>query len=131
MTAIPLIQRLVAIAVSLILLLVTIHLIRKHKLREQYALLWLIATAAILVLSTFGGIVDRLADLFNISYSPTLPLVAGLLFALAVLLTQSVALSNQADQSRDMAQQMALLEYRLKELEGQEELAESEMKPAA
>jgi len=131
MTAIPLIQRLVAIAVSLILLLVTIHLIRKHKLREQYALLWLIATVAILVLSTFGGIVDRLADLFNISYSPTLPLVAGLFFALAVLLTQSVALSNQADQSRDMAQQMALLEYRLKELEGQEELAESKMNPAA
>jgi hypothetical protein len=119
MTAIPLIQRLVAIAVSLILLVVTVHLIRKHKLREQYALLWLIATIAILVLSTFGGIVDALADLFNVSYSPTLPLVAGLLFALMVLLTQSVALSNQADQSRDMAQQMALLEYRLKELEAQ------------
>jgi hypothetical protein len=30
-----------------------------------------------------------------------------------------------------MAQQMALLEYRLKELEGQEELAEPEMNPAA
>ena len=117
MTAIPLIQRLVAIAVSLILLLVTIHLIRKHKLREQYALLWLLATVAILILSTFGGIVGVLADLFNVSYSPTLPLVAGLLFALMVLLTQSVALSNQADQSRDMAQQMALLEFRLKELE--------------
>jgi hypothetical protein len=101
-------------------LLVTIHLIRKHKLREQYALLWLIATVAILILSTFGGIVGALADLFNVSYSPTLPLVAGLLFALMVLLTQSVALSNQADQSRDMAQQMALLEFRLKELESYE-----------
>jgi hypothetical protein len=119
MTTIPLIQRLVAIAVSLILLAVTIHLIRKHKLREQYALLWLIATVAILILSIFGGLVDALADFFSISYSPTLPLVAGLLFALMVLLTQSVALSNQADKSRDMAQQMALLEYRLQELEGQ------------
>jgi hypothetical protein len=79
------------------------------------------ATAAILLLSTFGGIVDSLAGFFNISYSPTLPLVAGLLFALMVLLTQSVALSNQRDQSRDMAQQMALLEYRLKELEDQVE----------
>lgn len=121
MTTIPLIQRLVAIAVSLILLAVTIHLIRKHKLREQYALLWLIATVAILILSIFGGLVDALADFFSISYSPTLPLVAGLLFALMVLLTQSVALSNQADKSRDMAQQMALLEYRLRELEGRTE----------
>ena len=121
MTAIPLIQRLVAIGVSLILLLVTIHLIRKHKLREQYALLWLIATVAILLLSIFGGIVDSLASFFNVTYSPTLALVAGLLFALMVLLTQSVALSNQRDQSRDMAQQMALLEFRLRELEGQED----------
>jgi hypothetical protein len=79
------------------------------------------ATVAILLLSAFGGIVDTLADFFNVSYSPTLPLVAGLLFALAVLLTQSVALSNQRDQSRDMAQQMALLEYRLRELEDREE----------
>ena len=99
----------------------TVHLIRKHKLREQYALLWLIATVAILVLSTFGGIVDTLADFFNVTYSPTLPLVAGLLFALAVLLTQSVALSNQADQGRDLAQQLALMEFRLKELERQQE----------
>jgi hypothetical protein len=120
MTAIPLIQRLVAIAVSLILLLATVHLIRKHKLREQYALLWLIASIAILLLSAFGGIVDFLASFFNVSYSPTLPLVAGLLFALMVLLTQSVALSNQRDQSRDMAQQIALLEFRLKELEARE-----------
>jgi hypothetical protein len=100
---------------------VTVHLIRKHKLREQYALLWLIATVAILVLSVFGGIVGALANFFNVTYSPTLPLVAGLLFALAVLLTQSVALSNQADQGRDLAQQLALMEFRLKELEEQQE----------
>lgn len=118
MTAIPVIQRLVAILVSLILLLVTIQLIRKHKLREEYALLWLLATVAILVLSVFGNIVGELADFLNIAYSPTLPLVAGLLFALAVLLSQSVALSNQANQNRDLAQEMALMEFRLRELEG-------------
>ena len=117
MTTIPLIQRLVAILVSLILLLVTIQLIRKHKLREEYALLWLLATVAILVLSIFGGIVGELARLLNIAYSPTLPLVAGLIFALAVLLSQSVALSNQANQNRDLAQEMALMEFRLRELE--------------
>ena len=117
MTAIPLIQRLVAILVSLILLLVTIQLIRKHKLREEYALLWLLATVAILVLSIFGDIVGTLARFLNIAYSPTLPLVAGLIFALAVLLSQSVALSNQANQNRDLAQEMALMEFRLRELE--------------
>ena len=117
MTTIPIIQRLVAILVSLILLLVTIQLIRKHKLREEYALLWLLATATILILSIFGNIVGSLARFLNIAYSPTLPLVAGLIFALAVLLSLSVALSNQANQNRDLAQELALLEFRLRELE--------------
>ena len=118
MENIPLIQRLVAIVVSLLLLVVTIQLIRKHKLREEYALLWLLATGAIVILSVFGGIVGTLARFFNIAYSPTLPLVAGLLFALAVLLSQSVALSTQANNNRDLAQEMALLEFRLQKLEG-------------
>jgi hypothetical protein len=119
MVTIPIIQRIVAILVSLTLLLVTVQLIRKHKLREEYALLWLIASLSILILSVFGGIVEALANFFNIAYSPTLPLVAGLLFALAVLLSQSVALSSQANQSRDLAQEMALLEFRLRQLEGE------------
>jgi hypothetical protein len=101
-------------------LLVTVQLIRKHKLREEYALLWLIATGIILTLSTFDGIINALARLFNISYSPTLALVGGLLFALVVLLSLSVALSGQADDNRDLAQQMALLEFRLRELEAQQ-----------
>lgn len=124
MTAIPIIQRLVAILVSLILLLVTVQLIRKRKLREEYALLWLLATFTILLLSVFGGIVSALARFLNIAYSPTLPLVAGILFALVVLLSLSVALSNQADQNRDLAQEMALLEYRLKQLELKQDLAQ-------
>lgn len=95
------------------------QLIRRHRLREEYALLWLIATVAIVILSVFGGIVDALADLFNITYSPTLPLVVGLLFALAVLLSLSVALSSQADHNRDLAQHVAILEHRLRELEDQ------------
>ncbi|MDX1415454.1 MAG: DUF2304 domain-containing protein [Candidatus Promineifilaceae bacterium] len=97
----------------------TVQLIRKRKLREEYALLWLIATFSILILSIFGGIVGSLARFLNIAYSPTLPLVAGILFALVVLLSLSVALSNQANQNRDLAQEIALMEYRLRQLENQ------------
>jgi hypothetical protein len=120
----------VAIAVSLILLLVTVQLTRKHKLREEYALLWLIASASIVVLSIFSGVVGVLASFFGISYTPTLPLVFGLLFALAVLLSQSVVLSNQSNQNRDLAQSLALMEFRLRELEEQVELNEEERPPA-
>ena len=114
---IPLEQRLIAVLFSLILVLVTIQLIRKHRLREEYALLWLGASLAIFLLSIFGDVVGRLASFFSVSYSPTLVLVAGLLFALILLLSQSVVISSQADQMRDLAQTVALLEWRVRQIE--------------
>jgi hypothetical protein len=114
---IPLAQRLVAIAFSVVLFAVTLQLIRKHKLREEYALLWLFASGVILVGSIFGRIFPTLARFFGVTYSPTLALVFGLLFALVVMLSQSVILSSQANQLRDLAQSHALLEFRLRQLE--------------
>lgn len=117
---IPLAQRVIAIIFSLALVLVTVQLIRKHRLREEYALVWFAASIVILLLSIFGELVSDLAALFSVSYSPTLVLVMGLLFALVVLLSQSVIISTQANQLRDLAQQMALLEWRLHQLESDE-----------
>jgi hypothetical protein len=101
------------------LLLVTVRLIRKHKLREEYALVWLGASLSIVVLSIFGGLVNLLAASFAVSYAPTLILVTGLLFALAVMLSQSVILSTQARCIRDLAQNIALLEWRLRRHENE------------
>ena len=120
---IPLAQRVIAIIFSLALVLVTVQLIRKHRLREEYALVWFAASIVILLLSIFGELVSDLAALFSVSYSPTLVLVMGLLFALVVLLSQSVIISTQANQLRDLAQQVALLEWRLHQLESDEPAA--------
>lgn len=117
---IPIEQRMIAIVFSLGFLFLTVHLIRKHKLRESYALGWFIAAFIIFVLSVFGQIVDTLAGWFAVSYAPTLILVVGLLAALVILLLQSVVVSNQANHIRDLAQHTALLEWRLRTLEEQD-----------
>lgn len=116
---IPFEQKVVAILFSLILLLVTFHLIRKHKLREEHALIWFVASLAIFLLSIFDVIVNRLAAFFSISYAPTLILVFGVLFCVVLLLVQTVQLSVQANHIRDLAQTIGLLEWRLHELEDQ------------
>lgn len=97
--------------------MVIVHLIRRHRLREEYALVWLMAGAAILVLSVFGGLVRLLASLVDVSYPPTLVLVVGLLFALVIILSQSVTISSHANRVRDLAQTVALLERRLRQVE--------------
>ena len=122
---IPVEQRVTALVLSITLLLVTVQLIRKYRLREEYALVWLAASLGILILSVFGGLVTRLAAYFDVSYAPTLVMVLGLLFALVVLLSQSVALSTQANQVRDLAQSLAILERRLRQLEEAEPVIDS------
>jgi hypothetical protein len=121
MMPIPFEQKIVAVLFSLILLLVTFQLIRKHKLREEYALIWLAASLAIFLLSIFDKITSLLAGLFAVKYAPTLILVFGILFCVVLLLAQTVMLSVQANRIRDLAQNVGLLEWRLRELESEQE----------
>ena len=123
--AIPFEQHIIAIIFSVTLMAVIVQLIRRHKLREEYALVWLMAGAVILVLSVFGGLVRLLASLVDVSYPPTLVLVVGLLFALLILLSQSVTISGQANRLRDLAQTVALLERRLRQVEQADQAGKS------
>jgi hypothetical protein len=108
---------------SLILAIVTIQLIRKHKLREEFALGWLGASITILLLSLLGSLLALLSPSFAVSYPPTLFLVLGFLSALLILLHQSVVLSTQANHIRDLAQSMAILEWRLHQYEKEQRTA--------
>ena len=118
--AIPFEQKLIAVLFSLTLLLVTLQLIRKHKLREEYALIWFAASLAIFIFSVFDGLIRTIAAQFGVTYAPTLVLVFGLLFCIVLLLAQTVMLSTQANRIRDLAQFVAMLESRLDQLERQQ-----------
>jgi hypothetical protein len=114
---IPVEQQILAVVFSLVLLLVTVQLVRKHRLREEYALIWLGASITIFVLTVVDPLVGFLAGLFAVSYPPTLIVVFGVLFCLIILLSQSVVISTQADRIRDLAQSTGLLEWRIHQLE--------------
>lgn len=114
---IPVEQQILAVVFSVILLLITVQLVRKHRLREEYALVWLGASLVIFVLTVFDPLVGFLAGLFAVSYPPTLIVVFGVLFCLIILLSQSVLISTQADRIRDLAQSVGLLEWRIHQLQ--------------
>jgi predicted AlkP superfamily phosphohydrolase/phosphomutase len=114
---IPIEQQVIGVLFSVILLLVTLQLVRRHKLREEYALVWLAASAAIFVFAVFSPVVGLLARAFAVSYAPTLVLVFGILFCVVLLLSQSVTISAQANRIRDLAQALSLLEWRLRQVE--------------
>ena len=101
---------------SVVLLLVVFELIRSRRLRERYALLWLLTGVVLLVLSLWRGGLNTIAGWFGISgYPPAILFAVGILFILLVLLHYSTVISRLSDQSTILAQRLALLEERFRE----------------
>ncbi len=107
--------RLVALAASLLLLFVVLELVRRRRLLERYALLWLGSAAALVLLTAWGGLLGVVADVIGIAYPPSALFVIAFGFVIVLLLHFSVAVSRLADQSKVLAQRVAMLEEKLGE----------------
>jgi len=105
---------------SIVLLLVVLELVRRRRLREKYALLWILTAIVLLVLSVWRGLVDSIALSLGISYGPIVIVAIGALFILVVLLHYSTVISALTDRSVVLAQRVAILEQRLRDLEDRE-----------
>jgi hypothetical protein len=109
----------VAAVAVVVILAAIIELIRRHRLQERYALLWIATGAVMLVLAVWRRALDEFAQLVGVAYAPSaLFMVAGL-FVLAVLLHFSTVLSRLSDQNKTLAQKIALLEQQLRERDEQ------------
>ena len=106
---------LVAAVASILLLVIVFELIRSRRLRERYALLWLLTALVMLVLSLWRSGLQTIADVVGIAYAPSALFVLGSLFILVVLLHYSTVISKLADQNMILAQRLALLEHQLNE----------------
>ena len=111
----PWIVSVAATAVSLLLLGVVVHLIRSRRLRERYALLWLLTGLVLLALSAWRGGLNTIAGWLGVTgYPPAVLFATATLFILAVLLHYSTVISRLSDQNSLLAQRLALLEERLR-----------------
>jgi hypothetical protein len=112
----PLKVSLAATAASLILVLVVFELIRSRRLRERYALLWLLTGIVLVILSAWRGGLNTIAGWLGVrGYPPAVLFAVGLMFVILVLLHYSTVISRLADQNVVLAQRLALLETKLRE----------------
>jgi acid phosphatase family membrane protein YuiD len=104
---------------SLLLILIVLELIRGRRLKERYALLWLVTGVVLLVLSAWRGGLNTIAGWLGVeTYPPAILFAVATLFVIIVLLHYSTVLSQLDDQSTVLAQRVALLEQRLDQLSG-------------
>jgi Uncharacterized conserved protein (DUF2304) len=110
----PLTVSIAASIASVVLLLVVFELIRSRRLRERYALLWLLTGVVLLVLSAWRTGLNTIAAWVGVeTYPPAILFAVASLFILAVLLHYSTVISKLSDQNSILAQRFALLESRL------------------
>jgi len=107
----------VAIVGAAGLLLFVLELVRRRRLLERYALIWLLAAVVLLGLAIWRDGLARLASAVGIAYPPNALFFVAFAFVLILLLHFSAAVSRLADQSKVLAQRLALLEERLHEQE--------------
>ena len=113
----PTYQRIVVIAVAVLVVGVVLELIRRRRLMERYALLWLAAAATLFVLALWQGLLTTLSADVGIRSPPNALFAVGFAFVVVLLLSVSLVISRLSEQNKQLAQLVALLADRLRQLE--------------
>ena len=96
------------------LVLTVLELVRRRQLLERYALLWLLSGFVVLGLGAWTGLLQKVANAVGIYYPPSALFAVAFVFVLILLLHFSIAVSKLSDQSKLLAQRIALLEEELR-----------------
>ena len=102
--------------VSVAFFAATFELIRKEHLREEYAILWLLTSLSIAILSLWPGMVEVISRITGLYY---ITAVFGIviIFFIFLLMHYSIAISKVKEVNKELIQRYALLELRLREME--------------
>jgi hypothetical protein len=98
------------------------ELVRRRRLMERYALLWLFSTAVLLGLALWKQLLERVATAIGIYYPPSALFAIAFGFILALLLHFSLVISRLADQNKVMAQRIGMLQQRVAAIEARAKL---------
>ncbi|MFX8601248.1 DUF2304 domain-containing protein, partial [Acinetobacter baumannii] len=79
--------------INLLFMMYIVRLIIKDKLREEYAIIWVLSTVVLLIFSFWRKGLDVLADLFGVYEPPNLVFTACIFMILIYLLHLSVVAS--------------------------------------
>ncbi|MDX6583350.1 MAG: hypothetical protein QOI10_2534 [Solirubrobacterales bacterium] len=109
----------IAVIATLAIFLLVLELVRRRRLAERYALLWMLAALAMLVLAIWTNGLDVIAGWMGIQQpaNAIFILAFGVIFIL--LLHFSVATSRLADETKILAQENARLDLELREARGE------------
>jgi hypothetical protein len=108
--------QIVAIIVTGIIFGVVLELVRRRRLVERYALLWMLLSLALLVLAVWHQLLNFAADRVGIDVPANFLFIAAFGVVFVLLLHFSVATSRLGEETKILAQEVARLDERLRSL---------------
>ena len=97
--------------VSLLFVVAVMELLRRKRLREKFAVLWLVIGLATIVLAGFPQLLEFASSSVGVEVPANLLFTMSILLLMGVCLHLSLTLTKVEDQTRVLAEEVALLRY--------------------
>ena len=109
------IVQIIAIVASILFILFIARLILRGKLREEYAIIWIVCSILLIVFSFWRSGLDVVSNFIGIKAPPNLVFTGAIFAVLVYLLHLSVVVSKLQEQNKKLAQEIALMNEKLRE----------------
>ena len=106
--------QIVALIITAVMLGVVLELVRRRRLAERYALLWMMVAVALLILAVWKGLLADISNLIGIQVPANALFLAAFGVIFILLLHFSVAVSRLGEEAKILAQEVARLDHDLR-----------------
>jgi hypothetical protein len=113
MATLPITIQIISLSVALLVMFFIARLIVRGKLREEYAILWIVCTLILIVFSIWRRGLEQIALALGVYYPPSLVFLAAIFAILIFLVHLSVVVSRLQNQIKTLTQEVALLRNEL------------------
>lgn len=105
-----------AFVLALAIVGLVVEMLRRKKLREKYAIWWLVVGIATLVLAAFPQLLDVVARAAGVQLPSNLLFILSILMLLGVSLHLSWEISVVEDETRALAEEVAILRVQIEHM---------------
>lgn len=108
-----------ALTLSCAVVLFLISLMRKRRLREKYAIIWLLLAVIIVVIGAFPGLVMWLSRAVGVEIPLNLMFAVAIVVLLVVCIQLSTEVTAIEEKTRTLVEEVALLRLEVQQLRNQ------------
>ncbi|MFE4466972.1 DUF2304 domain-containing protein [Oerskovia sp. NPDC056781] len=106
-----------ALASCVALVVFLVVLLRRRRLREKYAMTWIVVALGVCVLGAFPHLVESVASVVGVETPSNLIFALALMVLLGVCIQLSVEITELEEETRTLAEEIALVRFDVERLD--------------